>query len=118
MFVEMMDDLRSSAAQFLFRVQIVDPGALSAEERRRRERIQRQQVALHRAAPSMAGAVAGGTSTSTAGLPGPSEEAAGALTRSATTATPDTFVRDGDKVGRNDPCPCGSGKKYKKCHGA
>jgi uncharacterized protein YecA (UPF0149 family) len=22
------------------------------------------------------------------------------------------------KVGRNDPCPCGSGKKYKKCHGA
>jgi preprotein translocase subunit SecA len=25
--------------------------------------------------------------------------------------------RTGDKVGRNDPCPCGSGKKYKKCHG-
>jgi preprotein translocase subunit SecA len=24
----------------------------------------------------------------------------------------------GDKVGRNDPCPCGSGKKFKKCHGA
>jgi preprotein translocase subunit SecA len=29
----------------------------------------------------------------------------------------ETFVRDGDKVGRNDPCPCGSGKKYKHCHG-
>jgi hypothetical protein len=29
-----------------------------------------------------------------------------------------TFRRDVDKVGRNDPCPCGSGKKYKKCHGA
>jgi preprotein translocase subunit SecA len=28
-----------------------------------------------------------------------------------------TFVRDGQKVGRNDPCPCGSGKKYKQCHG-
>jgi len=27
-------------------------------------------------------------------------------------------VRNDDKVGRNDPCPCGSGKKYKKCHGA
>ena len=25
---------------------------------------------------------------------------------------------DGQKTGRNDPCPCGSGKKYKKCHGA
>jgi preprotein translocase subunit SecA len=29
-----------------------------------------------------------------------------------------TQVIKGDKVGRNDPCPCGSGKKYKKCHGA
>jgi len=28
------------------------------------------------------------------------------------------IVRGDDKVGRNDPCPCGSGKKYKKCHGA
>ena len=27
------------------------------------------------------------------------------------------FVRPGEKVGRNDPCPCGSGKKYKQCHG-
>ena len=27
------------------------------------------------------------------------------------------FVRAGTKVGRNDPCPCGSGKKYKQCHG-
>jgi len=27
------------------------------------------------------------------------------------------FVRDGKKVGRNDPCPCGSGKKFKQCHG-
>ncbi len=30
---------------------------------------------------------------------------------------PETFVRHGDKVGRNEPCPCGSGKKYKHCHG-
>ena len=33
---------------------------------------------------------------------------------------PDTakpFVREGQKIGRNDPCPCGSGKKYKQCHG-
>ena len=28
---------------------------------------------------------------------------------------PVTFIRDRAKVGRNDPCPCGSGKKYKKC---
>jgi len=30
---------------------------------------------------------------------------------------PTTIVRTGEKVGRNDPCPCGSGKKYKKCCG-
>ena len=28
-----------------------------------------------------------------------------------------TFVRNAPKVGRNDPCPCGSTKKYKQCHG-
>jgi preprotein translocase subunit SecA len=28
-----------------------------------------------------------------------------------------TVEREGEKVGRNDPCPCGSGKKYKNCHG-
>jgi preprotein translocase subunit SecA len=27
------------------------------------------------------------------------------------------YVRDGRKIGRNEPCPCGSGKKYKQCHG-
>jgi len=32
-------------------------------------------------------------------------------------AKPKTIVRDQPRVGRNDPCPCGSGKKYKKCHG-
>ncbi len=31
---------------------------------------------------------------------------------------PETVRRDEKKVGRNDPCPCGSGKKYKKCHGS
>ena len=35
-----------------------------------------------------------------------------------TQAKPRTFERKMPKVGRNDPCPCGSGKKYKKCHGA
>jgi preprotein translocase subunit SecA len=33
-------------------------------------------------------------------------------------ASQPTQRRTGEKVGRNDPCPCGSGKKYKKCHGA
>jgi Preprotein translocase subunit SecA (ATPase, RNA helicase) len=40
---------------------------------------------------------------------GPSLEAAAAVA---------TAIRKGEKIGRNDPCPCGSGKKYKKCCGA
>ncbi|ADL54389.1 preprotein translocase subunit SecA [Gallionella capsiferriformans] len=44
-----------------------------------------------------------------------------ALAQDATSVSTDeavqTFVRDGRKIGRNDPCPCGSGKKYKQCHG-
>jgi preprotein translocase subunit SecA len=35
----------------------------------------------------------------------------------AVAASPPPFTRAGQKVGRNDPCPCGSGKKYKHCHG-
>ena len=35
----------------------------------------------------------------------------------AEAVSPQTVVRDERKVGRNEPCPCGSGKKYKQCHG-
>jgi preprotein translocase subunit SecA len=43
---------------------------------------------------------------------------AGAATAGEEAGKPRTVVSDHPKVGRNDPCPCGSGKKYKKCHGA
>jgi preprotein translocase subunit SecA len=44
----------------------------------------------------------------------------GATGPTATSAPPAARepVKTGKKVGRNDPCPCGSGQKYKKCHGA
>ena len=35
-----------------------------------------------------------------------------------TPAKPQTFVKTGPELGRNDPCHCGSGKKFKKCHAA
>lgn len=38
-------------------------------------------------------------------------------TSSDGTVAPTTIKRQGKKIGRNDPCPCGSGKKYKNCHG-
>jgi preprotein translocase subunit SecA len=46
---------------------------------------------------------------------GPNQGAAAAGEEAGKTKT---VVRSAPKVGRNDPCPCGSGKKYKKCHGA
>ncbi|HEX5864064.1 MAG TPA: preprotein translocase subunit SecA, partial [Casimicrobiaceae bacterium] len=47
------------------------------------------------------------------------EEALAVAADAATAAAvaPPPFTRVGQKVGRNDPCPCGSGKKYKHCHG-
>jgi preprotein translocase subunit SecA len=122
MFVEMMDDLHQSAAALLFRVRLLPPGALTAEERRRRERLQRQQVALHAAVPAMAGAAAA-QPVGVGATPAP-EAATRTGVAGATPPAPaaptvsETYVREGEKVGRNDPCPCGSGKKYKKCHGA
>jgi preprotein translocase subunit SecA len=50
--------------------------------------------------------------------PGGSEMQAAAQQTQGEGAKVKTIVRDTPRVGRNDPCPCGSGKKYKKCHGA
>ena len=49
--------------------------------------------------------------------PAPSPSRRGPRAPAATTSIRQV-KRDEPKVGRNDPCPCGSGKKYKKCHGA
>ncbi|MFJ5447090.1 preprotein translocase subunit SecA [Methylobacillus methanolivorans] len=45
------------------------------------------------------------------------DEALGSSDEADDEASASTFERVGAKVGRNDPCPCGSGKKYKQCHG-
>jgi len=45
------------------------------------------------------------------------DEALGVAAVADDDAASQPMVRDGIKVGRNDPCPCGSGKKYKQCHG-
>ena len=56
-------------------------------------------------------------------VPRPARAAGGAAASRlrATVQKPQTYVKDKDdpfaNVGRNDPCPCGSGLKFKKCHG-
>jgi len=69
------------------------------------------QQTLHQATSAF-----GGTTTASSGGPKPSDvvSEAAAATEAQAKARP---VRTGPKVGRNDPCPCGSGKKYKNCCG-
>jgi preprotein translocase subunit SecA len=68
---------------------------------------------------SLAGADAIAAAGAGAAVGAPAAVAAGAVGGGATSvATQQRVASEWDKVGRNDPCPCGSGKKYKRCHGA
>jgi len=137
MFVDLMADLRATfAEQFLARVQVtagppppaeVMPASRTftgpaAPEEGEQPVVRREvaggmvspDAAVRRPAPAMApagGLVAGGP---TAGQQAATLRAAGIAPAQRSAAA----AGGGPKVGRNDPCPCGSGKKYKKCHGA
>ncbi len=108
LFAEMMSLITRNVGTKVFRVQIVrEETALPEFEHK-----QRRMVASH------ASADAGGQSEAHAGAkPAQSSGAAGGAARPAAVKQA-TVRREEPKVGRNDPCPCGNGKKYKKCHGA
>lgn len=103
MFTEMLDNFRHSAIRVLSRIQIQEnsekPNTRSGNER------PKQRMDFLHPELSTFGAEAAATQNS----PGPGQQPA--------MSAPQPFVRDGRKVGRNEPCPCGSGKKYKICHG-
>ncbi|MFN2514768.1 MAG: preprotein translocase subunit SecA [Pyrinomonadaceae bacterium] len=92
MFQEMLDRIDTSTIRSLFNLQVV---AEQPPETLRQRRLPRRSTSLTFTGPNQGAAAAG--------------EEAGKVK---------TVVRDQPKVGRNEPCPCGSGKKYKKCHGA
>jgi preprotein translocase subunit SecA len=98
MFTAMLDAMKHETMKALARVKIrSEEDVESVDQRRRREAPMQFQ---HADAASATAARPDGP-----GNPG------------GQAATPEPFVRDGRKVGRNEPCPCGSGKKYKQCHG-
>jgi preprotein translocase subunit SecA len=111
MFGAMMDQVKHDTISILTRIRIQGEDDL-AEMQRQREQQQKlefqhaQASALGAQAPVPAAAQQGQSVRQ--GLPGQGSDSAAAV---------ETFVRDGRKVGRNEPCPCGSGKKYKRCHG-
>ncbi len=98
LFEALLGRLKHEVIRFLSHVQVQRQDEAAEIERRRREEAARQQMAFEHARA--------------AGV----EEAA--AEGEAAPAKPQTVVREAPKVGRNDPCPCGSGKKYKQCHGA
>ncbi len=97
MFVQMTWRVKSAVIGNLLRLQIVRQESAQEMEAKR---LAAQRRALQRITESHAEAADGGDGEK---KPRPKQE---------------TVVRTQPKVGRNDPCPCGSGKKYKKCHGA
>jgi preprotein translocase subunit SecA len=102
LFLEMGENVKGEVLSQLFRVQIArDETAQARAERDRLTLIHREFTA-----PAVG---EGPEAERPAGLrPGP-ERPVGEKAK--------PVVRETPKVGRNDPCPCGSGKKYKKCHG-
>ena len=96
LFQTLLNNLKFEVIKFLSHVQIQRPDEAERIEQQRRDEAAREQLAFEHSDAS-------------------------ALREPAASAEQDPsaapFVREERKVGRNEPCPCGSGKKYKSCHG-
>ncbi|HEY2275370.1 MAG TPA: preprotein translocase subunit SecA [Steroidobacteraceae bacterium] len=122
LFAAMLDRVKFETSSFMARIEIRTPEELQREEEERYARLMRALQAQH---AEMGSLLAGdGAATEAQGQAAvPAVRAAvrsapppGPLPAAAEATAP--FVRGERKVGRNEPCPCGSGKKYKHCHGA
>jgi preprotein translocase subunit SecA len=109
MFTQMLDNMRFEVIKILARVEVKNEEDVEAVDRQRQR--ERPMEFQHRAAAALGNEAA-------AAAPAAAAAGGGAQGQAAAQAAPtQPFVRDGRKVGRNEPCPCGSGKKYKQCHG-
>ena len=107
LFSQMLTRIKTEVVSILCRVQI------KAEEDVQKVEEQRRSTAPMQFKHDEVSAIESSVTGSAVGQQAASMS--GQDQRAAAAAAP--FVRDGKKVGRNDPCPCGSGKKYKQCHG-
>ncbi len=133
LFSGMLDRIKLDTVTTVSKIQVRSQAEIEREELERQQRLARALQLQHAEAVSPIQAMPGPAVPGPAdgfGLAGPSAHAAAnapatsaasASAREPVTAlAPPTapFVRAVPKVGRNEPCPCGSGKKYKYCHGA
>ncbi|ABM62791.1 preprotein translocase subunit SecA [Halorhodospira halophila] len=118
MFQEMLEGLKRDAVGVLLRVQVRAEEDVEAVEEQRRQEAERMQMRHAAPASAAAGAVAAGSGAAgAAAAEGDSAPTGGAQQQSAGGRGQETVAREGPKVGRNESCPCGSGKKYKHCCG-
>jgi preprotein translocase subunit SecA len=106
LFEGMLGRIKHEIVQMIARIRIRSEGEVEAMERQQREQAEAQARAMqfqHAEAASFAA------------VEQPVEPDAGGSPHTPLQQLP--MQRDAPKVGRNDPCPCGSGKKYKQCHG-
>ncbi len=96
LFTQMLEALKQQVVSILCRVQVQEPDVDAIEEQRRQAEAAQIRTYSHEESNALA--------------EDDSSEAEG-------DQAVEQYVRDGAKVGRNEPCPCGSGKKYKHCHG-
>ena len=97
LFQTLLYNIKYDVIRTLSRMQLENPEELAAAERQRRAQAEQQMQFQHAAATELGASQADGAK------------------EQPVRAAP--FVRDDRKVGRNEPCPCGSGKKYKQCCG-
>jgi preprotein translocase subunit SecA len=112
LFTTMLDRIKRDTVVLLQRLQVRTEEEIEREERERQARLQRQMQTLHAAPPAI------GAGQDPEAGPAAGEEAGPGRAAGGPAAQAAPFVREERKVGRNEPCPCGSGKKYKHCHGA
>ena len=116
MFEELGRLIRSEVISLLFHAEVSAEQAATLDDELQFEEDGDGYAYEHQ---SLAGSEAIAAAGATAAVNAPAAAMAGAVGGGATSvATQQRVASEWDKVGRNDPCPCGSGKKYKKCHGA
>ena len=124
LFSAMLDRVKFDTVSILSKIEIRTQEQIDREEEERRVRLMRALQAQHaEAASSLAAGAIPADAADGAPLEPRSDAQRGSagVTRLPLPPPPEsagTFVRQDRKVGRNEPCPCGSGKKYKHCHGA
>ena len=116
MFDEMLDSIRTQVMSRVFKVRVQLSPEAQAQRKIMAERMQQKMNAQHSEAQSISQVQQRNAQTAMSGESA-RRQAQNSVMQSRTQSSTVTVRRSSPKVGRNDPCPCGSGKKYKQCCG-